>query len=97
MLFPFLKNKGIYAVAVLSTKAEKKKIGIVPCGNEIFPRLVPVLGRIGCFILSEELILYFLPLLYKGYKVRNRRHLLCRRRNSSSEIFFRISKNVETS
>ena len=24
--FPFLKNKGIYAVAVLSTKAEKKKI-----------------------------------------------------------------------
>ena len=35
--FPFLKNKGIYAVAVLSTKAEKKKIGIVPCGNEIFP------------------------------------------------------------
>ena len=57
--FPFLKNKGIYAVAVLSTKAEKKKIGIVPCGNEIFPRLVPVPGRTGCFILSEELILHF--------------------------------------
>lgn len=70
--FPFLKNKGIYAVAVLSTKAEKKKIGIVPCGNEIFPRLVPVLGRTGCFILSEELILHFLPLLYKGYKVTSK-------------------------
>lgn len=70
--FPFLKNKGIYAVAVLSTKAEKKKIGIVPCGNEIFPRLVPVPGRTGCFILSEELILHFLPLLYKGYKVTSK-------------------------
>lgn len=66
--FPFLKNKGIYAVAVLSTKAEKKKIGIVPCGNEIFPRLVPVPGRTGCFILSEELILHFLPLLYKAIR-----------------------------
>ena len=70
--FPFLKNKGIYAVAVLSTKAEKKKIGIVPCGNEIFPRLVPVPSRTGCFILSEELILHFLPLLYKGYKVTSK-------------------------
>lgn len=70
--FPFLKNKGIYAVAVLSTKAEKKKIGIVPCGNEIFPRLVPVPGRTGRFILSEELILHFLPLLYKGYKVTSK-------------------------
>ena len=67
--FPFLKNKGIYAVAVLSTKAEKKKIGIVPCGNEIFPRLVPVPGRTGCFILSEELILHFLSKVFSGYKI----------------------------
>ena len=80
--FPFLKNKGIYAVAVLSTKAEKKKIGIVPCGGEIFPRLVPVPGRTGCFILSEELILHFLPLLYKGYKV-------------SSKTLARITRNAD--
>ena len=80
--FPFLKNKGIYAVAVLSTKAEKKKIGIVPCGSEIFPRLVPVPGRTGCFILSEELILHFLPLLYKGYKV-------------SSKTLARITRNAD--
>lgn len=82
--FPFLKNKGIYAVAVLSTKAEKKKIGIVPCGNEIFPRLVPVPGRTGCFILSEELILHFLPLLYKGYKV-------------TSKTLARITRNPQSS
>ena len=68
----YLRNKGIYAIAVLSTKAEKKKIGIVPCGGEIFPRLVSVPGRTGCFILSEELILHFLPLLYKGYKVTSK-------------------------
>lgn len=80
--FPFLRNKGTYAVAVLSTKAEKKKIGIVPCGSEIFPRLVPVPGRTGCFILSEELILHFLPLLYKGYKV-------------SSKTLARITRNAD--
>ena len=80
--FPFLKNKGIYAVAVLSTKAEKKKIGIVPCGGEIFPRLVPVPGRTGCFILSEELILHFLPLLYEGYKI-------------SSKTLARITRNAD--
>lgn len=70
--FPFLKNKNIYAVAVLTTKTEKKKIGIVPCGAGVFPRLVPVPGRTGCFILSEELILHFLPLLYPTYRVTSK-------------------------
>ena len=30
--FPFLQNKEIYAAAVLETKNEKAKIGIIPCG-----------------------------------------------------------------
>ena len=34
--FPFLKNKEIYAVAVLETKNGKEKLGIIPCGNETF-------------------------------------------------------------
>lgn len=67
--FPFLKNKDIYAIAVLSTKAEKQKIGIVPCGGNVFPRLIAVPERTGCFILAEELILHYLPLLYPGYRV----------------------------
>ena len=67
--FPFLKNKDIYAVAVLNTKAEKQKIGIVPCGGNVFPRLIAVPERTGCFILAEELILHYLPLLYPGYRV----------------------------
>jgi polyphosphate kinase len=71
--FPFLKNKDIYAVAVLGTKgdkkAEKQKIGIVPCGTGVFPRLIAIPERTGCFMLAEELILHFLPEMFPGYKV----------------------------
>lgn len=67
--FPFLKNKEIYAVAVLSTKTEKEKIGIVPCGGGVFPRLISIPERTGCFMLAEELILHYLPLMFKGYKI----------------------------
>ena len=71
--FPFLKNKDIYAVAVLGTKGDKKgekqKIGIVPCGTGVFPRLIAIPERTGCFMLAEELILHFLPEMFPGYKV----------------------------
>ena len=67
--FPFLKNKDIYAVAVLGTKGDKQKIGIVPCGTGVFPRLISIPERTGCFMLAEELILHYLPLMFPGYKV----------------------------
>lgn len=67
--FPFLKNKGIYAVADLRTKADKGKIGIVPCSSTAFQRLIPIPERTGCFILAEELILHYLPLMFPGYRV----------------------------
>ena len=71
--FPFLKNKDIYAVAVLGNKGDKKgekqKIGIVPCGTGVFPRLIAIPERMGCFMLAEELILHFLPEMFPGYKV----------------------------
>ncbi len=35
--FPFLKNKDIYAAAVLQKKNGKKKIGIIPCGSGVIP------------------------------------------------------------
>ncbi len=69
MTFPFLKNKDIYAVAVLGTKGDKEKIGIVPCGTGVFPRLIAIPERTGCFMLAEELILHYLPELFPGYKV----------------------------
>lgn len=67
--FPFLKNKEIYAVAVLGTKTEKQKIGIVPCGDGVFPRLIAIPERTGCYLLAEELILHYLPLMFPEYKV----------------------------
>lgn len=67
--FPFLYNKQIYAIAVLSTRTEKEKIGIVPCGGDLFPRLIEIPERKGCFMLAEELILHYLPLLYPGYRL----------------------------
>ncbi|MGN0984309.1 MAG: polyphosphate kinase 1 [Gemmiger sp.] len=70
--FPFLKNKEIYAVAVLATKADKLKIGIIPCGGGIFPRLIPLPERTGCFMLAEELILHYLPLMFPGYRLRSK-------------------------
>lgn len=36
--FPFLNNKAIYALAVLETKNDKNKIGIVPCNTGVFNR-----------------------------------------------------------
>ncbi|MBQ8200838.1 MAG: polyphosphate kinase 1 [Clostridia bacterium] len=70
--FPFLKNKDIYAIAVLNTKTEKQKIGIVPCGTGVFPRLIAVPERTGCYMLAEELILHYLPELFPGYRVTSK-------------------------
>lgn len=71
--FPFLRNKEIYAIAVLSNRTEKKqKIGIVPCGDGVFPRLIEIPERKGCFILAEELILHYLPVLFPGYRVASK-------------------------
>ncbi len=67
--FPFLRNKHIYAVAVLATKTEKQRIGIVPCSDNGFPRLIEVPDRAGCYMLSEELILHYLPLMFPGYRL----------------------------
>lgn len=70
--FPFLRNKEIYAVAVLSTRSDKQKIGVVPCGGGAFPRLIPIPEHPGCFMLAEELILHYIAKLFSGYKVRSK-------------------------
>ena len=66
--FPFLKNKVIYAAAVLETKSGKERLGIIPCDTGVFPRLIEV-GQ-GAYMLSEDLILHFLPNVYTEYKVK---------------------------
>ena len=61
--FPFLRDKEIYAAVVLAGKNGKEKLGIIPCGTGTFPRLIRVPGRQDAYMLSEELILHFLPSL----------------------------------
>lgn len=68
--FPFLKNKEIYAVGVLASKSGKEKLGIIPCGSGVFPRLIPVPDMEGCYMLSEELILHFLPKVFQKYRIK---------------------------
>lgn len=70
--FPFLKNKDIYAVALLETKGGKTKTAIIPCSNNVFRRLIDIPTRKGTFMLSEELILHFLPKLFKNYTVKEK-------------------------
>ena len=67
--FPFLKGQEIYALAVLGTRNGKKKIGIIPCSSSVFPRLIRIQTKEDTYMLVEELILHFLPKVYKGYKV----------------------------
>ena len=70
--FPFLRNKEIYAAAVLERKAGKEKLGIVPCADGVFPRLIDVGGNGRTFMLSEELILHFIPQVFAGYQVKSK-------------------------
>lgn len=70
--FPFLKNKKIYAVAVLGAKGKKDRLGIIPCTSNIFGRLIAVPGMPGTYMLAEELILHFAPVVFKGYKIKSK-------------------------
>lgn len=84
--FPFLKSKEIYAIFMLETKKDKSekkdKIGIIPCSNELFKRLVPMPTNFNRFILSEDLILYFASEIFKYY-------------NIESKALIRITRNAD--
>lgn len=69
--FPFLKNKEIYAVVVLTTKSGKERLGIIPCGSGVFERLIH-LPEGNTYMLSEELILHYIPKVFKGYQVKEK-------------------------
>jgi len=72
--FPFIKNNEICAVGVLIPKNSKAKnpktrIGIVPCNNGMFRRLIQIPNSKGYYMLAEELILHFLPQVFQGYTI----------------------------
>lgn len=69
--FPFLKNKDIYAVALVRSK-NNDKVAIVPCSNDILKRLIPLQTNKNHYMLVEELILHFMPLIFTNYTVRSK-------------------------
>ena len=70
--FPFLRNEEIYAVVVLETINKKEKIGIIPCSNNMLPRMIELPGGKGRYMLLEELILHYIGKVFKGYKVKGK-------------------------
>ena len=69
--FPFLHNKAIYAVVVLEKKGSEK-LGIVPCTSTVIPELIPLPGSGRRFILSEELILHFMPDIFSRHTIKSK-------------------------
>lgn len=68
-MFPFLDNKELYAIVLLEKQDGKNRIGIVPCTNTVFKRLIGVPSRPGSFMLCEELILHFVSKLFDRYNI----------------------------
>ncbi len=69
--FPFLKNKEIYCILQLQSKSGIR-LGVIPAGGQ-FSRIITINdsngGNLKRFILAEELILHFAPLVFKNYKI----------------------------
>lgn len=59
-------------MALLATKGGKTRAAIIPCSNNVFKRLIDIPTRKGTFMLSEELILHFLPKMFKNYEVKEK-------------------------
>ena len=55
---------------MLETKKGKEKLGIIPCSSAVIQRLIPVPGKTGTYMLSEELILHFVSKIFKGYHIK---------------------------
>lgn len=69
--FPFLKDKEIYAVVVLESKAHDK-LGIVPCNSDKFKRVIHLPSDNRKFILTEEMILHYIPQIFEKYRIKSK-------------------------
>ena len=69
--FPFIKNKEIYAVALLGSKSNEK-VGLVPCSNGILKRLISIPSERNKYMLVEELILHFMPIIFVKYQIKSK-------------------------
>lgn len=69
--FPFIKNKEIYAVALLGSKSNEK-VGLVPCSNGILKRLISIPSERNKYMLVEEIILHFMPIIFEKYQIKSK-------------------------
>ena len=69
--FPFIKNKEIYVVALLGSKSNEK-VGLVPCSNGILKRLISIPSERNKYMLVEELILHFMPIIFEKYQIKSK-------------------------
>ena len=67
--FPFLENEDLYAFCMLEKKGERERVGMVACSIRSLNRLIPIRTHKGEYMLAEELILHFLPLVFRSYTV----------------------------
>ena len=66
---PFLNNREIYAIAELQDLHAEKSIAVIPCSASALSRLITVPDEDGYYILLEEFILHYLPLLFPDHQV----------------------------
>jgi len=67
--FPFLNNRDIYAMAVLGGEEDDRQLAVIPCNRPALNRLTAIPEKKDCFILTEELILHFLPEFFPDQRV----------------------------
>ena len=85
--FPFLKNRAVYIGAILRNKDEnaKKKplLGIISAeAGRDFPRVIFMPGEKLRFLLVEDVILFYVDMLFSSYYVENR-------------CIFRVTRNAD--
>ena len=65
--FPHLKNKALYAAALLR-EGEKRRLGIVGV-PDVVPPIVTLPGRPGAFVRTEDILAHHLRKIFKIYQV----------------------------
>ena len=77
--FPHLKNKALYAAAVLRD-GDRRRLGIVGVPEVIAP-IVPLPGRPGAFVRTEDILAHHLKKIFKIYQVEEQA-VVCVTRNA---------------
>ena len=58
-------------MALLGSKSNEK-VGLVPCSNGILKRLISIPSERNKYMLVEELILHFMPIIFEKYQIKSK-------------------------